>query len=96
MTKLTWRYLDRGGSVYFMKAAPMRGRTSPLQRRGALVSNRARTLLLQTARCWCESESGFRSQAFCSGPERHAGFENVINLTGGMLEWNEAVLPVER
>jgi hypothetical protein len=73
----------------------MRGRTSPLQRRGALVSNRARTLPLQTAQCWCESESGFRSQAFCSAPERHAGFENVINLTGGMLEWNEAGLPVE-
>ena len=24
------------------------------------------------------------------------GFENVSNLKGGMLEWNEAGLPVER
>ncbi len=39
--------------------------------------------------------SGGRS-GFAARELRALGFSHVINLTGGMLAWNEAKLPVER
>lgn len=43
-----------------------------------------------------QCRSGTRSAQATEALMRQAGFERVFNLTGGLIAWHSAALPVER